>query len=208
MSDKKTTVKKAPVKKSPVEKSAAKNTLVKKAAAKKSPVKKAAAKKTSVKKVAVKSAHPLIGKKAPAFKGIDQDGAPLTSAALKGKPYVLYFYPKDNTPGCTVEACDFRDEHAAFEKHGVRVIGVSPDSPKTHLGFVNKHELPFSLVADAEKILAQAYGVWQLKMNYGREYMGIVRSTFLVNSEGKISAAWEKVRVKGHVLDVLEEVSR
>ncbi|WP_428610725.1 thioredoxin-dependent thiol peroxidase, partial [Sedimenticola sp.] len=134
-----------------------------------------------------------MGKKAPAFKLQDQSGQQISSASLKGKPYVLYFYPKDNTPGCTRESCEFRDEQRNFRAAGVTVLGVSPDSVKSHAGFAEKYELPFPLLSDPDKVLAQAYGVWALKKNYGREYWGIVRSTFLIDKQGKISAEWRKV---------------
>lgn len=139
------------------------------------------------------------GDKAPAFSLPDQSGKTVKSADLKGKPYVLYFYPKDMTPGCTTEACDFRDDHAAFKKAGVQVIGVSPDDEKSHTKFIAKHELPFTLLADTEHALADKYGVWGEKSLYGRKFMGITRSTFLVGADGKIAQAWIKVKVDGHV---------
>ncbi len=150
----------------------------------------------------------LVGKKAPPFKLEDQSGKSISSTSLKGKAYVLFFYPKDNTPGCTTESCDFRDQEENFRAAGVTVLGVSPDSVKSHVGFANKHELPFSLLSDPEKELANAYGVWVLKKNYGREYWGIVRSTFLVGSNGKVLAEWRKVRVKEHVQAVLAEADQ
>lgn len=146
-----------------------------------------------------------VGAKAPAFSLKDQRGTLVTSASFKGKPYVLYFYPKDNTPGCTQEACDFRDDWSSFESAGVHVLGVSPDSEKSHDGFVSKYGLPFTLLSDPEKTLAQAYGAWGLKKNYGREFWGIVRSTFLVGSDGKIKRVWRNVRVNGHAQAVLAE---
>ncbi|MCH2111107.1 MAG: thioredoxin-dependent thiol peroxidase [Polyangiaceae bacterium] len=184
---------------------ATKKTSSKKVASKKAPAKKAAQKKVAVKE---QSASPLLGKKAPSFRLPDQNGAIVSSASLKGEPYVLYFYPKDNTPGCTTEACDFRDNIESFEELGVRVIGVSPDSSASHSKFSEKHELPFTLLADTEKTLSEAYGVWALKKNYGREYMGIVRSTYLIGKDGKIQAAWEKVRVKEHVAAILAEAEK
>jgi peroxiredoxin Q/BCP len=129
----------------------------------------------------------------------------VTSGSLKGKPYVLYFYPKDNTPGCTTESCDFRDAFGNFGKSNVTVLGVSPDSTKSHSGFAAKYELPFTLLSDPEKTLAQAYGVWAIKQNYGREYWGIIRSTFLIGANGKVLKAWRQVRVQGHVDAVLAE---
>jgi peroxiredoxin Q/BCP len=126
-------------------------------------------------------------------------GAEVSSAGLAGTPYVLYFYPKDDTPGCTTEACGFRDALPDFEKLGVRVLGVSPDSSASHQRFRVKYELPFTLLSDADKSLSSAYGAWALKKNYGREYMGVVRSTFLVDASGVIRNAWRGVKVNGHV---------
>jgi peroxiredoxin Q/BCP len=144
-----------------------------------------------------------VGSPAPSFSLPDQDGNVVTSESLKGAPYVLYFYPKDDTPGCTKEACGFRDSGPAFGKNGVRVLGVSPDSEKSHARFAEKYGLPFTLLADAEKKLAAAYGVWVEKTNYGRKYMGIERSTFLVDGKGRVQKIWRGVRVPGHVEDVL-----
>jgi peroxiredoxin Q/BCP len=112
---------------------------------------------------------------------------------------VLYFYPKDDTPGCTTEACAFRDTLSEFESLGVRVIGVSPDSSTSHERFRKKYGLQFPLLSDPEHTLASAYGVWAMKKNYGREYMGIVRSTFLIDAGGRIRNAWRNVRVNGHI---------
>jgi peroxiredoxin Q/BCP len=147
------------------------------------------------------------GKQAPAFELPDQTGAVVSSASLAGKPYVLYFYPKDNTPGCTTEACDFRDNFGRFKQTDVQVFGVSPDSSKSHAGFAEKFELPFTLLADADKSLVNAYGVWVKKLNYGREYMGVERSTFLIGADGTIKRVWRNVKVKGHVDQVLEQAS-
>jgi peroxiredoxin Q/BCP len=144
-----------------------------------------------------------VGSPAPSFSLPDQDGNIVTSESLKGAPYVLYFYPKDDTPGCTKEACGFRDSGAAFGKNGVRVLGVSPDSEKSHARFAEKYGLPFTLLADVDKTLAAAYGVWVEKTNYGRKYMGIDRSTFLVDAKGRVQKIWRGIRVPGHVEDVL-----
>lgn len=149
----------------------------------------------------------LVGKKAPDFELMDQRGKKVTSGSFKGKAYVLYFYPKDNTPGCTTESCDFRDALGNFGESSLTVVGVSPDSVKSHDGFATKFDLPFTLLSDPEKELAQAYGVWALKKNYGREYWGIVRSTFLIGKNGKVLKAWRGVRVKGHVDAVLSEAT-
>jgi thioredoxin-dependent peroxiredoxin len=143
------------------------------------------------------------GSKAPAFSLPDDSGKVVSSASLAGKPYVLYFYPKDDTPGCTKEACDFRDNLRAFNDQKLRVLGVSPDDPARHVKFKQKYGLTFTLLSDTEKTLANAYGVWVEKQNYGRTYMGVERSTFLIDKSGKIKKAWHRVRVPGHVADVL-----
>jgi thioredoxin-dependent peroxiredoxin len=143
------------------------------------------------------------GSKAPAFSLTDEAGAMVSSASLAGKPYLIYFYPKDDTPGCTQEACDFQASLEAFNVAKVRVIGVSPDDPKRHAKFKEKYGLTFTLLSDTEKTLIDAYGVWVKKLNYGREYMGVQRSTFLVDKSGKIAKAWHGVRVPGHVAAVL-----
>jgi len=191
--------------------------VVKTAGVKTAGAKKAVAKKASVKLAKVRPGSQVtasqvdapsklaVGSKAPSFDLTDGADKPVRSSALRGKPYVLYFYPKDNTPGCTQEACDFRDQHAAFSKLGVQVLGVSPDSAGSHRGFADKFKLPFSLISDPDKELAAAYGVYALKKNYGREFMGIVRSTFLIDAAGKVRAAWRGVRVPGHVQAVIEE---
>ncbi|MCI2254834.1 thioredoxin-dependent thiol peroxidase [Domibacillus sp. PGB-M46] len=148
----------------------------------------------------------LIGKPAPAFVLPDQDGRMVDLAGLAGKNVVLYFYPKDMTPGCTTEACDFRDQNSLFAQSNTVVIGVSPDPAARHQKFIEKHQLPFTLLADEKQEAAEKYGVWTLKKNFGKEYMGIERSTFLVNKEGMVVKEWRKVRVKGHVEEVLAAV--
>ncbi|MFG1488994.1 peroxiredoxin [Oceanospirillum sp. HFRX-1_2] len=125
-------------------------------------------------------------------------------AALKGKNVVIYFYPKDNTPGCTTEGQDFRDNHPAFEAANTVIFGVSRDSLRVHTNFKAKHEFPFELISDPEETLCKHFDVIKLKKNYGREYMGIERSTFLINAEGILVQEWRKVKVKGHVAEVLE----
>jgi len=149
---------------------------------------------------------PEIGEKAPEFCLPNQDSEEVCLRDLQGSWVVLYFYPKDNTPGCTTEALDFTEHLGEFEALGATVLGVSPDSVKKHQNFIAKKELKVTLLADEEKEVCQAYGVWQLKKNYGREYMGVVRSTFLIDPDGIIRAKWEKVRVKGHVEAVLEKL--
>ena len=144
------------------------------------------------------------GSRAPTFSLPDQAGRTVSSSSLAGKPYVLYFYPKDDTTGCTREACGFRDSLRGFGSKGVKIIGVSPDNEASHARFAGKYGLPFTLLADTDKTLAKAYGVWAKKQNYGREYMGIVRSTFLVDKRGIVQKAWRGVRVDGHVDAVLQ----
>jgi peroxiredoxin Q/BCP len=147
---------------------------------------------------------PNVGEKAPDFCLPNQDNEEVCLRDLAGSWVVLYFYPKDNTPGCTTEALDFTAHLSEFEALGATVLGVSPDSVKKHRNFIAKKELKVTLLADEEKEVCRAYGVWQLKKNYGREYMGVVRSTFLIDPDGVVRAKWEKVRVKGHVEEVLE----
>lgn len=142
------------------------------------------------------------GKKAPDFSLVNETGERVTLADFKGQHVILYFYPKDMTPGCTTEACDFRDKHEDFSKLNVVVLGISPDDVKKHVKFIDKHGLPFSLLVDEDHAVAEAYGVWVLKKMYGREYMGIERSTFLIDAEGNLIKAWRKVRVKNHIEDV------
>ncbi len=146
-----------------------------------------------------------VGNKAPEFTGVTDTGDKVKLKDLRGKTVVLYFYPKDNTPGCTTESCDFRDSHAAFKKKKAVVLGVSPDSVKSHVKFKTKYELPFPLIADEDHAIAEKYGVWQEKSMYGRKYMGIVRSTFVIDPEGKVAEIYNKVKVKGHVEDVLSK---
>ena len=140
-----------------------------------------------------------VGDTVPDFCLPNQDEEEICLRDIRGRWIVLYFYPKDNTPGCTTEACDFTAALPDFEGLDAIVLGVSPDSPKKHRNFIEKKELKITLLADEEKELCSTFGVWQRKKNYGREYMGVVRSTFIIDPDGKIAAKWEKVRVKGHV---------
>jgi peroxiredoxin Q/BCP len=144
------------------------------------------------------------GDAAPSFSLPDQNGNVVSSDSLEGKSYVIYFYPKDDTPGCTREACGFRDDLGKFQARGVEVLGVSPDGAASHTRFIDKYGLNFTLLSDEDKALANAYGVWTKKQNYGREYMGIERSTFLVGTDGKIKKAWRSVKVDGHIPAVFE----
>lgn len=148
----------------------------------------------------------MVGQKVPDIAVLNQDGEKVSLTDFKGKNMVLYFYPKDMTPGCTTESCDFRDYHPEFEKLNTVVIGVSPDDITSHQKFIAKHNLPFTLLADTEQALAKHFDVWKLKKNFGKEYMGIERSTFVINTEGEIVKEWRKVKVKGHVEEVLQFV--
>jgi peroxiredoxin Q/BCP len=143
------------------------------------------------------------GSIAPPFRLLDQDEAFVELSSLRGKQVVLYFYPKDATPGCTVEACDFRDNFRRISAAGAVVLGVSRDSAKSHRNFREKKSLPFPLLVDADAEVCKLYGVWQLKKFMGREFMGIVRSTFLIDPKGVVSKVWSPVSVKGHVEEVL-----
>ncbi|MFQ5509895.1 MAG: thioredoxin-dependent thiol peroxidase [Leptospirillia bacterium] len=149
---------------------------------------------------------PKAGDPAPPFSLAASTGQTISLDDFRGKPVVLYFYPKDNTPGCTREACDFRDLKSEFDKAGAVVLGVSKDSLKSHENFVNKFELTFPLLADTETEVCQAYGVWAEKKNYGRTYMGIVRASFLIGPDGKVAKVWPKVKVDGHADAVLAAI--
>ena len=140
---------------------------------------------------------------APAFEAVDQHGHPHRLADYAGRRVVLYFYPKDDTPGCTAQACDLRDHYARFAAAGYAVLGVSPDTAASHARFAQKFDLPFPLLADPDKHLAQAYGVWQEKKNYGRTYWGIVRTTFLIAPDGTIERIIKKPDTKAHTAQIL-----
>ncbi len=143
------------------------------------------------------------GDKAPDFSLPDQSGKAVTLKQFKGRPVVLYFYPKDNTPGCTKEACDFRDSDAAIRKAGAVVLGVSLDDGASHQKFISKYDLPFSLLSDEGAKVSKAYGVYKQKSMYGKKFWGIERSTFVIDGAGAIQAAFRKVKVDGHAQDVL-----
>ena len=147
-----------------------------------------------------------VGKPAPDFSMPVSDASSVSLATLKGKKVVLYFYPKDDTPGCTIEAKDFRDHIAEFEKAGAVIIGVSKDSIKSHEKFREKFCLPFPLASDDTGACCEAYGVWKEKSMYGKTYMGIERSTFLIDGNGMLRTIWNKVKVDGHVAEVLAAV--
>lgn len=147
------------------------------------------------------------GQPAPDFSLEADDGSTIDLASLRGSTVALYFYPKDDTTGCTAQACEFRDMKADYDAAGVRVIGVSPDPLKSHVKFRDKHDLPFTLLSDPEHTAAEAYGVWVEKSMYGRTYMGIERSTFVIGPDGVLKEALYKVKPKGHAASVLELAS-
>ncbi len=147
-----------------------------------------------------------VGQKAPEFCLPNQDSEEICLRDFNGAWVVVYFYPKDSTPGCTTEALDFTALKSEFEKEGATIFGVSPDSIKRHCNFIAKKELTITLLSDEEKTAANAYKVWQLKKLYGKEYMGIVRSTFLIDPDGNLAYIWNKVKVKNHAQEVLEKL--
>jgi len=145
------------------------------------------------------------GQKAPDFTAVDQNGEPISLSQFQGQKVVLYFYPRDNTPGCTAQACDLRDNYQRLQAAGYQVIGVSTDSETKHRNFIAKHELPFPLIADTDHRVHELYGTWQLKKNYGKEYMGTVRTTFLIDENGVITEVIAKVKTKAHSAQILGE---
>lgn len=149
-----------------------------------------------------------IGVKAPDFTLPANNGEEVSLSNYRGRKVVLYFYPKDMTPGCTTEACDFRDSYEKFINAGATILGISPDPIQKHQKFVEKYDLPFILLSDETTEVAKLYDVWKLKKNFGKEYMGIERTTFLINEEGMIEKVWQKVRVKNHVEDVFSVLNQ
>ena len=147
------------------------------------------------------------GDKAPDFTAKNQDGETVKLKDLQGKRVVLYFYPKDDTPGCTKEACSFRDADDIFAEKGIKVLGVSIDDEKSHQKFISKYQLPFDLLADTDKEIVEKYGVWGEKSMYGRKYMGTLRKTFLIDEQGKIVKIFDKVKVAEHADEVLKAFS-
>jgi len=143
------------------------------------------------------------GDVAPAFSALTSGGGKISLAELKGKNVILYFYPKDDTSGCTKEACAFRDDFAAFKKRGAVILGVSPDPVKSHDKFVKKYSLPFTLLADEDKKIVEAYGVWGQKTFWGRKYLGVYRVTFLIGPDGRIKKIWPDVKPEEHSKEVL-----
>ena len=142
------------------------------------------------------------GKKAPTFTAVDQDGQKVKLADFKGQKLALYFYPKDDTSTCTVQACNLRDGFKMLEKKGIVVIGVSPDNEKSHLKFITKHKLPFRIIADTDKKLVEKYGVWGEKQLYGNKYMGVFRTTFLIDEKGVVVKVIAKPKVKEHAAEI------
>jgi peroxiredoxin Q/BCP len=147
-----------------------------------------------------------VGDKAPSFETTNQDGKTVSLRDFQGKKVVLYFYPKDDTPGCTKEACSFRDAWSQLKRRKVAVLGVSVDDARSHKKFAEKFSLPFTLLADTEKAIVNAYGVWGQKSMYGRKYMGTNRVTYLIDEKGKIAAVWPKVKPDGHAEEILAAV--
>jgi peroxiredoxin Q/BCP len=144
------------------------------------------------------------GTTAPAFKTKDANGESVSLKDFRGQKVVLYFYPKDDTPGCTKEACSFRDAFSKFKKQGIAVLGVSPDSEASHKKFTAKYKLPFTLLADTDRAIVEAYGVWGEKKFMGRTYMGVYRTTFLIDEKGKIKKVFDKVKPEEHAGEVLD----
>lgn len=144
------------------------------------------------------------GEKAPYFKGINQNGKEITLDDFKGKKLILYFYPKDNTSGCTAEACNLNDNYSALTDKGFEVVGVSPDPVSSHLKFIANYNLAFNLIADTQKTILETYGVWAEKSMYGRKYMGVLRTTFIVDEKGMIEKIISKVDTKNHTQQILD----
>jgi peroxiredoxin Q/BCP len=147
-----------------------------------------------------------IGDKAPDFNLLDQYGKNISLSSFLGNELALFFYPKDNTPTCTTEVCNLRDYYADLKNEGIEVVGISPDSVKSHLNFATKHNLPYTLLSDENKDIAVKYGVWGEKQMYGRTYMGIIRTTFLIDAEGKIKLIFDKVISKDHANQILKNL--
>lgn len=150
--------------------------------------------------------HLKVGDAAPNFSGINEKGEAISLSDFAGKKLILFFYPKDNTPGCTAEACNLRDNYSELQAKGFELLGVSPDSPKKHQNFINKFEFPFPLLADTELATVKAFGIWGLKKFMGREYDGVHRTTFLIDEKGKIAHVFEKVKTKTHAEQIFEAI--
>ena len=147
-----------------------------------------------------------IGDNAPNFKGVDQNGNSVALSNFKGKNLIMYFYPKDNTPGCTAEACDLRDNYEMWIERGYAVVGVSPDSEQSHQKFIDKYDLPFPLIADTDKTITKDFGAWGLKKLYGREYEGLLRTTFVIDATGIITNIFTEVKTNDHTNQILESL--
>ena len=141
---------------------------------------------------------------APGFSGVNEKGQTVSLSDFRGKKLILFFYPKDDTPGCTAEACNLRDNYKLLSKKGFEILGISPDSEKKHQKFIGKYELPFSLIADTNQEILKSYGVWGEKQMYGRTYEGVFRTTFVIDESGKIEKIFEKVRTQDHAEQILE----
>jgi peroxiredoxin Q/BCP len=147
------------------------------------------------------------GDKAPMFEGVNQNGQKISLNDFKGKKLILYFYPKDNTPGCTAESCNLNDNYEMWIKKGCEVVGVSPDNEKSHLKFIDKFGLKFNLIADTENKILEAYGAWGEKSMYGKKYMGVLRTTYIIDGNGIIEAVFDKVDTKNHTKQIIEALN-
>jgi peroxiredoxin Q/BCP len=206
---KKKIAKKKTAKKQIAKSMTAKKVTSKKTAAKKSPVKSSAKKQLAVKgapSMSVQPTHLVPGKAAPKLGIPNETGSVVSLSDYAGKTLVLYFYPKDDTPGCTQESCDFRDHFSRLSAESVVVLGISKDAVSSHVKFKNKYQLPFSLLSDETGEVCEAYGVWKEKSMYGRKYMGIERTTVIIDGKGKVVKVYPKVSVKGHVESILADI--
>ena len=147
------------------------------------------------------------GDKAPMFEGVNQNGKKISLTDFKGKKLILYFYPKDNTPGCTAESCNLNDNYEMWIKKGYEVVGISPDDEKSHLKFIDKYGLKFNLIADTENKILDAYGAWGEKSMYGKKYMGVLRTTYVIDEKGIIEAVFDKVDTKNHSKQIIEALN-